>query len=156
MTYAEKLTQLSDLRRELNQTIEQRAREVAAVRGTVLDFNPGTNWSRPLRFKDYRLTLMDADSGNTSYAGVDYPIAYPIGTRLIEAEFYTYVGDGYESINVTFPEEYLDWNNWRLAEDKYVAVEEAKQNEREQSAANVRRERLQAELARIQKELANA
>ena len=154
LSYAQKLTQLSNLEAELNRVIETQARAVAAARGTVLDFNPGSRFSRPLKYDNYTLGLMDKDSGNTQYHGVDYPIAYPIGTRLINVTFGAYAGDGREEMYISFPEEYLDDPSWEEKELPYTLAKQAKDDEREQAAANVRRERMKAELARLQKELA--
>jgi hypothetical protein len=155
LSYAQKLTQLSHLREELDNVIELQARAVAAARGTVLDYNPGTRYSRPLKFDEYSLQIMHKDFGNTQYAGVDYPIDYPIGTQLICATFGNWVGDGYGTMYVTFPGAYLDDPSWALKELPYTLAKQAKDEEREQSAATVRRQRLEAELARIQQELCN-
>jgi hypothetical protein len=125
-SYAEKLTQLSDLRRELNKIIETQARAVAAARGTVLDFNPGTRYSRPLYFDKYSRLAMNENSGNTTFCGVDYPIAYPLGTPLIDVHFKAYVGDGIESMNVAFPESYLDDPSWEEKELPYIQAKQAK------------------------------
>lgn len=153
MTFSQKLSQHAQLTAELEDVIRFRAIEVAALRNTPLDFNPGTVYSRPLGFDEYQREQMTEDSGDLRYGGVDYPIDYPLGTPLLDVKFGAWVGDGYESMHVTFPESYLDDPDWRYDEKALVDRVEQKKSEKAQAAANVERQRKLEQLAKLQKEL---
>jgi len=153
LSNAQKLTQLNNLRRELNFAISQVGWKVAALRGMGLREVRESRYVDAHSFKKYTSELMNAESGRTWYAGVDYPIDYPIGTRLIEARFEACVGDSYETINVTFPEEYLDDADWMAKEQKLVDRVNAHKSEKDQAAANVERARKMEQLVKLKKEL---
>lgn len=153
MTFVQRLDDLEQEIETLNTVVETQARAVAAFRGTPLDYNPGTRYSRPLYFEKYERSTFDRESGNTQYYGVDYPMSYRLGTKMLDVTFYAYVGDQTEQMFVSFPECYLDVEDWQSSEQIQVDNKAEADNARRLLSETEHRERAEREFERLKKEL---